>query len=66
MAHTETPHPACHKCNSEIIRLREDLDLRTVALQQAVELAQVSLVPVPATIDKWRHYLGWPPLTDDD
>ncbi len=65
-AHKETPHAACHKCNKEIVRIKDQLDSRTHALRQAVEMAEESTLPLPTTIDKWRHYLGMGPSTDEE
>jgi hypothetical protein len=63
--HTETPHPTCHKCNKEIVRLEDTLDSLTHALVQAVSVAEAAGLK-PIIVNPWRKALGWAPLIDRD
>lgn len=44
----------------------EQLHKQTIALQQAIGLAQDSIPPLPGKIDEWRYALEWHSLADGD
>jgi carbon storage regulator len=60
----DPPHPACHKCNAEIVRLKDMLASCTHALVEAVNVAEAASLK-PIIVDPWRKALGWKPLAEE-
>jgi hypothetical protein len=46
-------------------RLRDECHDRTMALGNAIRMAEESILPLPSDYNRWRAVLGWDPLPDD-
>jgi hypothetical protein len=63
----DPPHPACHKCNRELGRVQDLLDVRSKALAEAVNAVSMAPGTTPRdTLSRWRALLGWKPLPEED